>query len=94
MVFLLYNNRPSFVKICNFSTQSRPFHCGVPRGSVLGPSYSQYTSSPLHDIIDQFPDINYHIYADDIQLYSFLSNPSNLLPDNSQLCKCALTNRS
>ena len=49
---------------------------------------------PIHDIIGQFPDVHYHIYADDIQLYSFLPNSSNVLPDNSQLCKCASTIRS
>ena len=45
-------------------------------------------------MIGQFSDVHYHIYADDIQLYSFLPNSSNVLPDNSQLCKCASTIRS
>ena len=49
---------------------------------------------PIHDIIGQFPDDHYHINADDIQLYSFISNSSNVLPYNSQLCKCASTIRS
>ena len=49
---------------------------------------------PIHDIIGQFPDVHYYIYADDIQLYSILPNSSNALPDNSQLCKCASTIRS
>ena len=49
---------------------------------------------PIHDIIGQFPDLHYRIYADDIQIYSFLPNSSNVLPDNSQLCKCASTIRS
>ena len=49
---------------------------------------------PIHDIIGQFPDVHYHIYTDDIHLYSFLPNSSNVLPDNSQLCKCASTIRS
>ena len=35
-----------------------------------------------------------NLYADDIQLYTFLPNYSNVLPDNSQLCKCASTIRS
>ena len=64
-------------------------------GSVLGPSSSQYTSSLyIHDIIGQFPDVHYHIYSDDIQLSSLLSNSSYILQYNSQLCKCTSTIRS
>ena len=48
----------------------------------------------IHDIIGQFPNVHYHIYADDIQLYFFLPNSSNVLPDNSQLCKWSSTIRS
>ena len=35
-------NRLSFVKIFNFSTQSRPIHYSVPHGYALVPSSSQY----------------------------------------------------
>ena len=87
-------NRSSSVNIFNLSTQSRPLHYGVPQGSVLGPLLFSLYILPIHDIIGQFSDVHYHIYADDIQLYSFLPNSSNVLPDNSQLCKCASTIRS
>ena len=63
-------------------------------GSFLGPLLFSILILLIHDIIGQFPDVHYHIYADDIQLYYFLSNSSNVLPDNSQLCKCASTIRS
>ena len=38
-------NRSSSVKICNFSTKSRPLHYGVPGDLFSAPSSSQYTSS-------------------------------------------------
>ena len=40
------------------------------------------------------PFIRRIIYADDIQLYSSLPNYSNILPDNTQLCKCSSIIRS
>ena len=64
-----------------------------PRDLFSAPSSSQYTSS-LYMILLAIFRCTYHIYADDIQLYSFLPNSSNALPDNSQLCKCASTIRS
>ena len=74
--------------MCNFSTQSRPLQYAVPKGSVLGSLLFSIYILPIHDIIGQFPDVHSNIYADDIQLYSYLPNSSNLLPENSQLYKC------
>ena len=86
-------NRSSSVKMFHFSTQYYPIHYGVPLGTVLDPFPYKYTL-PIHDIIGHFPDVHYHIYADDNQLYSCISNFSNVLSDNSQLCKYASTIRS
>ena len=80
------------MNIFNFSTQYHPLHYGIPQGSR--PLLFSISILPIHDIIGQFQNIHYNIYADEIQLYSFLSNSSNIIPDNSQLCKCASTFRS
>ena len=78
----------------NLFIQSRPLHHSVPHGSIPSPLPLSIYILPIHDIIGQFPDVHHHIYSDDIQLYLFLPNSFNVLPHNSQLCKCASTIRS
>ena len=61
--------------------------CGVPQRSVLSPLLFTLYILPLFKLIQSFPDISYHIYADDIHLYIKL--PINSSPDsNLSLSNC------
>jgi exonuclease III len=62
------SERTQFVRINDSYSQSSRVTQGVPQGSVLGPIlYSLYTS-PLASIAREH-DMNFHLYADDTQLY-------------------------
>ena len=62
------SSRTQSVMIDHITSSAKPVTCGVPQGSVLGPRlYTMYVQ-PLAAIIVRH-NIQYHGYADDLQLY-------------------------
>ena len=82
------SDRSSSVQIYNLFFSLYPMKYDVPQVSVLGPSIFSIYLYPLPSIISKYPNIYYHLYAYDIQLYMFLhTNSSSGL--NNQLSNCA-----
>ena len=69
--------RDTFVNINESYSSKRVLSVGVPQGSVLGPVLYLVYTSPLHEVIVSY-NINYHLYADDSQLYvAFKTNDAS-----------------
>ena len=63
------SSRPSSVKInSSLSPRYDNIH-GVPQGSVIGPILLIIYIIIIKSIYHEYPNINYHLYADDLQIY-------------------------
>ena len=67
--FKLYFDERSFtVHILDGQSTKRTIRSGVPQGSILGPMLFSLYISPIGEIMRSL-GIDYHLYADDTQLY-------------------------
>jgi hypothetical protein len=63
-------DRKQSVIIDGIKSSPKDLDCGVPQGSILGPEFFVKYASPVGDIIRRH-GLQYHIYADDTQIYIF-----------------------
>ena len=81
------SNRTFSIKTGNHYSQPNNLKTGVPQGSVLGPILFLIYIIPISSIIRQYKHIKYHLYSDDILLYSTISQHS--LSHRNELSNCA-----
>ena len=63
------SNRTTSVCVNGVASQQLELKYGLPQGSIVGPQQFTLYTTPIGDILRQF-ELCYHIYADDIQIYT------------------------
>lgn len=80
-------DRPQCIALDKILSRPRYLSCGVPQGSVLGPSYSRCIWPLLKISSPYTPYFDAMMYADDIQLYIFIRNGNRAVAlENLSLC--------
>jgi len=79
------SDRKYYITIQGYKSATAPVSQGVPQGSVLGPLLFIIYISPLGDII-RMHGLQFHCYADDIQIYLTTSSDRPSLPDSLTAC--------
>ena len=79
--------RTQTVAISGVKSKSIPLDCGVPQGSVLGPILFTIYMLPLGDLIKRY-GIQFHMYADDCQLYTICNSPD--LDQSAESMECLI----
>ena len=78
------NDRSQYVDFDNIRSEALKLSCGVPQGSILGPLlFSLF----INDLPSALNGVNFHMYADDVQLYA-----SSKIADRSALVELMNSN--
>ena len=86
-------NRLFSIKISNsISSVQHPIKHGVLQGSVLSPIIFAIFLTPIQHIFNKYPDVNYNLYADDIELHSNIDSTDQLQNCLTDLHKWLTTN--
>ena len=71
-------DRKQFISVGGATSENANLQYGVPQGSILGPKAFKRYSCPVSCIIQRH-QLQYHIYADDTQIYTYfdVNNPES-----------------
>ena len=83
-------DRTFSVKISEHYSTPKFLDTVIPQRSVLGPLLFLIYIKPLSNLIKKFSGIKYHIYADDIIIYTSLSNNSTNIFNELSPCANAI----